>query len=112
VLPGTLRDRSIVIELLSADPDQLQARFDSLHTEIESVLCRKLARWAQDNFAALQHCDPAMPASAFNRLADNWRPLFAIADRVGGDWARRAREAFAQLTAGEDRDDAIATKLL
>src|SRR3989442_14691641 len=34
-LPGTLRDRSIVIGLLRAEADQLQTRFDSLHTEIE-----------------------------------------------------------------------------
>jgi len=82
-LPGTLRDRSIVIVLLRAGADELKARFDSLHTEIDSILCRKLARWAQDNFAALQACDPAMPPTAFNRLADNWRPLFAIA-RIAG----------------------------
>jgi len=97
VLPGTLRDRSVVIGLLPADAEQLQSRFDSLHTEIESVLCRKLARWTEDNFAALQTCDPPMPATAFNRLADNWRPLFAIAQIAGGDWPRRAREAFTQL---------------
>jgi hypothetical protein len=28
-----------------------------------------------------------------NRRADNWRPLFAIADRVGGHWPNLAREA-------------------
>ena len=27
----------------------------------------------------------------FNRQADNWRPLFAIADLAGGDWPERAR---------------------
>src|SRR2546425_3532007 len=37
----------------------------------ESVLCRKLARWTRDNFAALQSCDPPMPAGAYNRVADN-----------------------------------------
>src|SRR5438045_2040209 len=38
-----------------------------------------------------------MPPSAYNRLADNWRPLFAIAQTAGGDWPRRALEAFNQL---------------
>src|SRR5213079_20662 len=60
VLPGTLRDRSITIVLLAAEADQIESRFDSLHTEIESMLCRKLARWTQDHFVILQACDPVM----------------------------------------------------
>jgi len=34
---------------------------------------------------------------AINRNADNWRPLFAIADLVGADWPQRIREAAALL---------------
>ncbi len=98
-LPDTLRSRSIRILLLKAEPEQITAHFDSRHTEIETVLCRKLARWAQDNFAALQACDPPMPPTAYNRVADNWRPLFAIAHTVGGDWPALALEAYENLTA-------------
>jgi hypothetical protein len=97
-LPGTLRDRSIIITLLPAEADQLESPFDGLHTEIETVLCRKLARWTEDNFVILQACEPTLPPTAFNRLGDNWRPLFAIAQVAGGDWPRRALEAFNQLT--------------
>ena len=32
-----------------------------------------------------------------NRAADNWRPLFAIADHVGADWPERIRDAAAAL---------------
>src|SRR5260221_12392097 len=85
--------------LVTTEADQLECRFDSLHTEIESVLCRKLARWTQVHFAILQACNPPMPPSAYNRLADNWRPLFAIAQAAGGDWPRRTLEAFNQLIA-------------
>src|SRR5437667_909957 len=109
-LPDTLRSRSIRILLLPAEPEQITAHFDSRHTEIETILCRKLARWAQDNFAALQACDPAMPPTAFNRLADNWRPLFAIAQIAGGDWPRRAREAFNHLTNQENDDQTFAVR--
>jgi putative DNA primase/helicase len=66
------------------------------------VLCRKLARWASDNRTKLEACDPKLPEGAYNRLADNWRPLFAIAEVAGGDWGRRAAEAFALLTTGDD----------
>jgi len=97
-LPPTLHDRSILVPLVPAEPGQLRARFDEHRTELEKTLARKLARWARDNFNALAACDPLLPASAFNRLADNWRPLFAVAQIVGGDWPQRAADAFAKLT--------------
>lgn len=42
--------------------------------------------------------DPEMPAGMRNRIADNWRPLIAVADSIdlmfeGSPWAGRAREA-------------------
>jgi putative DNA primase/helicase len=101
-VPDTLRSRSIRVELAKAEPEEIPARFDSRHTEIEAVLCRKLARWAQDNFTALQTCDPPMPATAYNRVADNWRPLFAIAQIAGGDWPRLALEAYHHLAKREE----------
>jgi len=59
---------------------------------------RKLARWTADNFAALKGCEPAMPPTAFNRLGDNWRPLFAIAQIAGGDWPELALSSFNHLS--------------
>ena len=54
-----------------------------------------------------------MPAGAFNRLADNWRPLFAIAETVGGDRPQRAARSFTLLTSQEDADaHGIGTMLL
>lgn len=103
-LPGTLHDRSIVIRLERAKPGELRERFDSRSVERETVLCRKLARFCADNSARLEACDPAMPSSAFNRLADNWRPLFAIAELAGGDWPQRAAAAFTKLTSRNDMD--------
>jgi len=96
-LPETLHARSIRILLLPAEAGELTAHFDSRHTEIETILCRKLARWAKDNFTTLQACDPVMPATAHNRVADNWRPLFAIAQIAGGAWPRLALESYAHL---------------
>jgi len=43
-----------------------------------------------------------MPETTYNRLADNWRPLFAIAEAAGADWPARAAAAFAALTSAED----------
>ncbi len=98
-LPATLHDRSICIHLVKAEENEVTAHFDDLHAEIEIELCRKLARWTKDNFAAIQACDPPMPKAAFNRLGDNWRPLFAIAQIAGGYWPARALAAFTHLSA-------------
>jgi hypothetical protein len=112
-LPGTLHDRSIVIRLERAKPGELLERFDSRRVDYEKELCRKLARFVADNEARLEVCDPVLPSGAFNRLADNWRPLFAIAEIAGGDWPQRAADAFTKLTGKEDSDaQGIGTMLL
>jgi putative DNA primase/helicase len=101
-LQGTLHDRSVQIRLVRARPGEVKARFDSRRIAPERELCRKLARWVRDNKPRLENCDPIMPPDCFNRLADNWRPLMAIAEVAGGDWPERARNAFAKLTANDD----------
>jgi 5S rRNA maturation endonuclease (ribonuclease M5) len=111
-LPGTLHDRSIVIRLERAKRGELQARFDSRHVELEQELCRKLARWCNDNLARLAAIDPKLPDSAFNRVADNLRPLFAVAEIAGGDWPRRCADAFMRLTSREYDADGLRVELL
>ena len=96
-LTGTLHDRSIVVPLLKASAEQTPHRFDDHRIEIEIELCRKLARWTADNFAALKACEPPLPPTAFNRLADNWRPLFAIAQIAGAPWPELALSSFNHL---------------
>jgi putative DNA primase/helicase len=112
-LPGTLHDRSIVIRLERAKPGEVRQRFDPRHVEHEMELCRKLARFVADNMTALELSDPKLPDCAFNRLADNWRPLFAIAEIAGGDWPKHAADAFTKLTRSADVDaQGIGTMLL
>jgi Protein of unknown function (DUF3631)/VirE N-terminal domain len=112
-LPGTLHDRSIVVELVRAKRGEIRKRFDSRRTDKETELRRKCARWVIDNIQGLKDCDPKLPETAFNRLADNWRPLFAIAQVIGADWPKRASEAFAKLTSAFDLDaQGVSTTLL
>jgi hypothetical protein len=101
-LPATLHDRSVVIRLSRAKQGEVKVQFDSRRLQKEAVLCRKLARWGQENLPALQDADPPLPESAYNRMADNWRPLFAIAYQAGGDWPARATAAYAALTSDTD----------
>ena len=112
-LPGTLHDRSIVIRLARAKRGEIQGRFDSRHVEVETELRRKLARWIGDYRARIEACDPQLPETAFNRLADNWRPLFAIAEIAGGQWPKRCAEAFAKLISNDDQNaQGVGTMLL
>ena len=112
-LPVTLHDRSIVIRLERAKPGEVQARFDSRRTDAEKILGRKLARWCADHRNQIAECEPVLPPGAYNRLADNWRPLFTIAQLAGGDWPARALEAFSLLTRTTDTDSqGLATMLL
>src|SRR5438477_8752133 len=37
-------------------------------------------------------------STAYTRIADNWRPLFAIAYVAGADWPQLALEAYHHLT--------------
>ena len=96
--PARFHERSIVVRLERAKRGEIKARFDSRHVEVENELCRKLARFCADNRAELEASDPDLPENVFNRLADNWRPLFAIAEVAGGDWPKRCADALAKLT--------------
>jgi hypothetical protein len=112
-LPDTLQDRSIVIRLTRAKPGEIQVRFDSRRTATEDQLRARLARWAHDHVESLDKADPVLPDNAHNRMADNWRPLFAVAEVAGGDWPRRAAQAF-QLV-NQDRfafDQSVRVQLL
>lgn len=103
-LPATLHDRSIKINLIRAKRGEVQERFDSRRTQREVEVCRKLARFCVDKHLLFAKCDPVLPPNVFNRLADNWRPLFAIAEIAGGDWPERATSAFAQLVTKQETD--------
>jgi hypothetical protein len=103
-LPETLFDRSIVIRLDRAVRGELQAQFDSRRVEKETELCRRVARFIADNKARWESCDPALPEGVYNRLADNWRPLFAVAEIAGGEWPARAAAAFRSLVRTDDLD--------
>lgn len=103
-LPDTLADRSVHARLRRALADE---RVESLRLDkMENfrILARKCARWAADNRARVRAHDPEMPSELYNRVADNWRPLLAIADVIDGDWPTRARQV--ATSAARDAADA------
>jgi putative DNA primase/helicase len=91
-LPSTLESRSIPVELRRALQGEVKRKFRYDRSPELEILARMARRWADDNRIRIGNAEPDTDG-LFNRDADNWRPLFAIADVAGGDWPERARAA-------------------
>jgi putative DNA primase/helicase len=113
LLPDTLVDRSIMVKMeRKAESDTVEVMTMQADAEMH-VFARKIARWAEDNIEALKDARPVLPSGLINRAADNWTPLLAIADRIGGKWPEKARLAAVELSKVRDSgDDAIGEMLL
>jgi putative DNA primase/helicase len=111
-LADTLEDRSIVVTLQRKAPSAKVDRLRRRDTPEFACLRRKAARWAADNVSYLsEDPNPTIPEKLNDRAADNWRPLFAIAELAGGRWPARSREA-ACLLSGAGHDTALNVELL
>jgi putative DNA primase/helicase len=99
--PDDLEQRSIVIELERRLPgEQLDVLKDSENLDNLRRMC---LRWADDYADDLAGTDPDM-GGLINRVADNWRPLFTLADLIESDWPNRIRDASAALLPKRDGD--------
>src|SRR5262245_24387714 len=110
-LADTLEDRAIVITLQRKPKAAVVTRLRKRDNEEFTILRRQAARWAADNFEKLTDSDPDVPEVLNDRAADNWRPLLAIADLVGGTWPEEVRRAACTLS-GEEQDGAVNVELL
>jgi hypothetical protein len=69
------------------------ARFRHGRAPDLTELARKAARWVKDNLLRIANADPKIPEAIYNRQADNWGPLLAIAEVIGGDIPKLTRRA-------------------
>jgi hypothetical protein len=95
-LPRTLDSRSITITMERHGTQR--ERFDANDHLVLDAAYRQI--WLWQNETQLNP-DPVMPTQAKSRIADNWRPLLAVADALG--WSKKAREAM-HVFIGEFRD--------
>jgi hypothetical protein len=109
-LPGTIMDRSVVIDLARRKPDEKIEAFRLDRTAVLDEIARRIVRWAEDNADAIAVHDPEVPPGIYNRNADNWRPLFQIADVAAGEWPQRARAA--AMAGAPDLDEVSLLELL
>jgi len=113
-LPATLEDRAIVLPMRRRARGETVARL-RLGKVVAALapVRRRAVRWAQDTVAVRREADPVIPAGLHDRAADNWRPLLAIADALGGDWPAAARAAALVLSgAGVVEDASVGVQLL
>jgi len=110
-LPDTLHDRSVIVHLKRRLPSETIAPFRADRVGQLDVLARQAARWCRDHADEVASVDPAMPAGIYNREADNWRPLLAIAYAAGGDWPKRARDALEAAHTADDDESRLSMLL-
>jgi len=111
-LPDTVEDRSILIAMKRAGPDEKVAKLRNRQGKAEGWPIRdRLAAWAQTHLAGLEEARPDLPEVLTARQEDCWEPLIAIADLVSGDWPRRARRAAITLSARQE-DQSLGAQLL
>jgi putative DNA primase/helicase len=103
-LPPATLSRCIIIELRRRTKDENVEEFafqdDSELGDLRSRLCR----WAKDNIDELRGNNVILPEQFYNRRADNWRLLFAIADLCSGaeDWGEKVRLTAAKLIGAQE----------
>ncbi len=108
----TRADRSVKVVLQKRTKDEQVENFRSDRTEHLRQIASQIARWVKDSGEQLRQIDPIMPVGIYNRRADVWRPLLAIADVAGGAWPDRARQAASALENSTTDDDEITVQLL
>ena len=105
-LPSTIEDRAIQIRMRRRTrQEQVEPlRQDRIDQQI-GWIGNEILDFITPYLDELRDADPPVPAGlTSDRARDNWRPLFAIADVVGGDWPRRARQA-ASLLSGDIEEE-------
>ena len=112
-LLDTLTDRCVIIDLKRRKRDEPIKPFRLDRADHLTNLARQLMRWTIDHAERIAAIDPDMPSNVYNRDADNWRPLLAIADIAGKEWPKKASEAaIAACGAGDDDEGSYIELLL
>jgi putative DNA primase/helicase len=111
-LPVTLEDRSILIPLRRKGRGETVTRLRLDRLQQYEPLRRRAWRWAQDHLELLREADPDVPSEIHDRAQDNWRPLLAVADALGGIWPAPARRAVLELEARVPESESSGEMLL
>lgn len=104
-MPSTVMDRSVVVHLRRKAKGETVQKVPIDLLERNVTRRRQCLRWAIDNDAAQRQSQPTIPSSGNDRDQDNWFPLLALAESMGGDWLERMRAAYVKLTARDEEEE-------
>lgn len=110
-LPDTLLARSVIVRMRRRHAGELVEPFRLRLHENQGHGVRDLVeQWAQG--AEIEWPDH-LPNEIQDRDADVWEALIAIADAVGGEWPKLARDAAVTLvTESKEREPSLGVRLL
>ncbi len=97
-LPPTLMDRSIIINLRRKAPHESTVDLPVDLFELQEPVRDKLAAWSTFNESAIKTATQVVPHLGNSRAEDNWKPMYAVAQVIGGIWPDRCLAACAALT--------------
>jgi hypothetical protein len=110
-LPGSLQSRSIVVVLLRALADEKHEFLERRSTPELVDLRRELTAWAATITELPFPSRGELPDEVYNRAADNWRPMYAIARLAGDVWFERIKQASLKASKTETLPPLIVTLL-
>lgn len=109
----TLTSRSIVIALQPKLSTEDIRPLDFDMRESSSDTRRQILRWSQDNLDAVKASQALPPDCGDSRRRDNFRPLWQLADVLGGPWPQLLEEAYrSTLPEADGEDDGPGVMLL
>jgi hypothetical protein len=110
-LPDTILSRSIIIRMKRRAPGQVVEPYRRrLHAGHGVAIRDRLIKWAASTEFTLPD---DLPVEIQDRDADIWEPIIAVADAIGGEWPKRARDAaVALVTVSKDIEPSLGIKLL
>jgi hypothetical protein len=111
-LPDTIQDRSIEIRLQRRTKAEPVEPVRATSPETFERLTRQLVRWALDHGDKICSVKAQIPRVLNDRAADNWLPLFAIAEVVSGDWPKAVTTAALELCGSDDSEETVQIRLL
>lgn len=98
----TAVSRSVIVRIARAADGQKAERFrDRLHTPLGVAHRAALEAWGAQAAADLATCWPELPEGVYDRDADVWEPLGAVAQVAGGAWPARFAAACREMVLGD-----------
>ncbi len=100
--PKVVASRSIQIRMQPKPPGMRLSQFELAP---DRPLVAGIARWAVEQRSKVTGTVEDWPSEIGNRAADKWSILLNLADVIGGEWPKLAREAMVNLE--QEADDAV-----